>query len=92
VNSMNYEPWNRPLGTYSLYKYNRRLYIAYGTSLVYTIPDFLTINSRQQLQELVDRANLRGQLVIADVIIFESRLKRPRSYSQRTSILEWEPL
>jgi hypothetical protein len=89
---MNYEPWNRPLGVYSLCKYNRRLYIACGTSLVYTIPDFLHLNSRQQLQELVDRANTRGQLVIADVIVFESRLKRPRSYSQRTSILEWEPL
>lgn len=89
---MNYEPWNRPLGVYSLCKYNRRLYIACGDSLVYTPPDFLTINSRSQLQELVDRANTRGQLVIADVIIFESRLKRPRSYSQRTSILEWEPL
>ena len=59
---------------------------------MYTIPDFLTINSRAQLQELVDRANKRGQLVIADVTVFESRLKRPLNYSQRTSILEWEPL
>ena len=92
MNSMNYEPWNRPLGDYRLCKYNRRLYIACGDSLVYTIPDFVHINSRAQLQELVDRANKRGQLVIADVIVFESRLKRPLSYSQRTSILEWEPL
>lgn len=87
---MKYEPWNRQCGVYSLCKYNKRLYIACNDTLVYTPPDFLTINSRQQLQELVDRANTRGQLVIADVIVFEARCKRPRSYAQRNCILEWE--
>ena len=89
---MQYSPESRPFGVYHLCKYNRRLFIACEDSLVYTPPDFLRIDSRQQLQELVDRANLRGQLVIQDVIVFETRLKRPRMYSQRTSILEWEPI
>ena len=89
---MKYEPMSKVSGTYHLCKYNRRLFIACGDVLVYTPPDFLRIDSRQQLQELVDRANLRGQLVIKDVIVFETRLKRPRMYSQRTSILEWEPI
>lgn len=73
-------------------KYNKRLYIACEDVLVYTAPDFLHLDSRQQLQELADRANTRGQLVIEDVIVFESRMKRPRTYSQRDCSLEWGSL
>lgn len=87
---MKYEPMSLCSGTYRVCKYNKRLYIVCNDTLVYTPPDFLTINSRQQLQELVDRANKRGQLVIQDVSVFEARCKRPRMYAQRTSIPDWE--
>lgn len=89
---MQYEPWNRPLGEYRLCKYNKRLYIAVGDTLVYTLPDFLILDSRSQLQYLVDRANARGMLVIEDIIVFESRCRRPRGYAQQTRKLDWELL
>ena len=59
---------------------------------MYTLPDFLILDSRSQLQYLVDRANTRGMLVIEDIIVFESRCRRPRSYAQQTSKLDWKLL
>lgn len=89
---MKYQPMSEVSGPFRILKYNTRLYIACEDILVYTAPDFLRLDSRQQLQELADRANTRGQLVIEDVIVFESRIKRPRNYSQRTCSLEWGSL
>jgi len=89
---MKYEPWNWDLGTYRVCKFNKRLYIASEDVLIYTPPDFIILNSRQQLQVLVDRANTRGQLHIKDVIVFEARAPRPKQYAQRKTFPEWEPL
>jgi len=89
---MKYEPMSPCSGTYRLCKYNKRLYIASGDILIYTPPDFIRLNSRQQLQVLVDRANTRGQLVIQDVIVFEAIAPRPEQYAQRKIFPEWEPL
>lgn len=87
---MKYQPMSEVSGTFRIVKYNKRLYIACGDTLVYTYPDFIRLQSRDLLQTLVDRANTRRQLAIQDVIVFET--KAPRPYRQRTSMLEWEPL
>ena len=89
---MKYEPWNWGLGTYRICKFNSRLYIASEDILIYTPPDFIRLNSRKELQFLADRSNIRGQLHIKDVIVFEARMPRHKQYAQRKTFPDWEPL
>lgn len=54
-------------------------------ALVYTVPDFMKINSRDALVGFARQASARGELLIQDIIEFEHGLKRAYGANQRTS-------
>lgn len=72
---------------FTVVKSNKRLWIKNEESgeLVYTTPDFIYLIDRNLMHQLAYQFNQRGKYDIEDVIIFETKARRHKKFSQRKS-------
>ena len=61
--------------TYSVVRRNKLLHIMKGNVSVYTPPNFILLNSKNNLQRLCDKFNEKDNDDIVDIIEWESQQK-----------------